>query len=747
MTDNWFIKDIEYQLKSRKRVVIIDPKGQCGFFLPLLEDKGYHVLKTNPDLTERWQTVREELFIRHKAETDLKSEPIVFYVTREQGKLSFLMDYCFTHGCLDLTNPVEWLKKKIFANTGLQIQQDKNLLWVYAKEGMGKDVNWWKSIIQGLQDPIALDDKLLPFLNDPDAFAGKLDKDVRYLFEIRVFADILGQPFMAKPPKTIADEVVKRLLDGLVYNDISPLLLNLYYKWADSEQYRGSLEDYITKYNMDHSTNPWAAHPDHCVSKLDHIAIEQLSANLRDKTYITEKITRVKVRANSQKAKMFVPPWWHDVITLVECDTKLLSNCSNLNKVINFYITKFAKVDRAIRNLYAAFLQEEKIIRPLQEYYENLNHELLQQWFSFTADYKSDQQGYLATVLKSAKVPVAVIVGDGIRYEIADYIASSLEKQFRVDKQIMLADLPSETENNMSALFVGNNEVLSDQSEREKRLTLSSGKNIVYQNLEGLHYGIKADYLILKYGDIDYTGEKLQHGAIKLFEEFERVLKDKIALLLNMGFAEVHLVTDHGFVLTGLLEESDKIDQQIKGKKKVSERNILTSEKQTSDDLIGFERPYGEYKYVYFSKNHRPFKSTGAYGYSHGGFTPQEVIVPKFIFTKEKPATSGLEVRIINKPELVDVLGEYFAIKVQGTAKKSDLFASNRKVQVLLFAGGKTYTSSSIINLDSGQMESLEFSFAGNTEVQAVIIDVSTQEQLDTVIIKQSTARDTGGLM
>jgi len=747
MTDNWFIQDIEYQLKSRKRVVIIDPKGQCGFFMPLLEKKGYHILETNPDLTERWQTVKEELFLRHKAETELKNEPIVFYVTREQGKLSFLMDYCFTHGCLDLTNPVEWLKKKIFANTGLQIQQDKNLLWVYAKEGMGKDVNWWKSIIQGLQDPIALEDKLLPFLNDPDAFAGKLDKDVRYLFEIRVFADILGQPFMVKPPKTIADEVVKRLLDGLVYNDISPLLLNLYYKWADSEQYRGSLEDYITKYNLDHSTNPWAAHPDHCVTKLDHIAIVQLSTNLRDKTYITEKITRVKVRANSQKAKMFVPTWWHDVITLVECDTKTLSNCSNLNKVIDFYITKFAKVDRAIRNLYAAFLQEEKIMRPFQEYYETLNHELLQQWFSYTVDYKSDQKGYLAMVLKSAKTPVAVIVGDGIRYEIADYIASSLVKQFRVDKQIMLADLPSETENNMSALFVGSNEVLSDQSEREKRLTQSTGKNIVYQNLEGLHYGIKADYLILKYGDIDYTGEKLQHGAIKLFEEFERVLKDKIALLLNMGFVEVHLVTDHGFVLTGLLEESDKIDQQIKGKKKVSERYILTSEKQNTDDLIGFERPYCEYKYVYFSKNHRPFKSTGAYGYSHGGFTPQEIIVPKFIFTKEKQATSGLAVTIINKPELSDVLGEYFAIKVQGTAKKSDLFASNRKVQVLLFAGGKTYTSSSIISLDSGQTELLEFSFTGNTEVQAVIIDVSTQEQLDMVIIKQSNARDTGGLL
>jgi hypothetical protein len=536
-------------------------------------------------------------------------------------------------------------------------------------------------------------------------------------------------------------------LDGLVYNDISPLLLNLYYKWADSEQYRPALADYISGYNVDQTANPWAVHPEHCLTKLDNIALTLLSSNLRDKNYVAEKVHKIRIRTNSQKAKIFIPSWWNDVITLVECDTKPLSGCTNLNKVIDFYITRFAKVDRAMRNLYAAFLQDEKIIRPLQEYYENLNHELLQQWFSFTVDYKPDQQGFLANVLKTAKSPVAIIVGDGIRYEIADYIATSLEKQFRVDKQIMLADLPSETENNMSALFVGNSEVLSDQSEREKRLFLSTGKNIVYKNLEGLHYGIKADYLILKYGDIDYTGEKLQHGAIKLFEEFERVLKDKIALLLNMGFAEVHLVTDHGFVLTGLLEESDKIDQQITGKKKVSERYILTTEKQTSDDLIGFERPYGEYKYVYFSKNHRPFKSTGAYGYSHGGFTPQEVIIPKFVFRKDKPATSGLVVKITNKSDLTDVLGEFFAIKIQGTSKASDLFASNRKVQVLLYAGGKTYTTSSIINLDSGQTASLEFSFSGNTEVQAVVIDVSTQEQLDSVVMKKSITRDLGGLM
>ena len=44
---------------------------------------------------------------------------------------------------------------------------------------------------------------------------------------------------------------------------------------------------------------------------------------------------------------------------------------------------------------------------------------------------------------------------------------------------------------------------------------------------------------------------------------YEAVLIDKISLLLNVGYQEVYLITDHAFVLTGLLEEADKIDPNV----------------------------------------------------------------------------------------------------------------------------------------------------------------------------------------
>lgn len=745
MTDKWFLQDIEHQLQLHNRVVILDPKGQCAFLLPLLEGKGYHLIQTDSNLTEHWQAVEEELLYRYEAETQYKEVPVIFYVTREQDKLSFLFDYCFTHGCLDLSNPTEWLKNKLFTYTGLQVNMDSPLLLAAAKLGQGKDLAWWKRILQNLEDPISLEDELLPFLHDPENYLKNKDKEIKRLFEEKVF-ELLGQPYMLKPPKTLATEVANLMFDSLLWNSMTDQLLKLYYKWVDSETYRSSLHQYIAQYKMDASTNVWATNPNHCFSQLDQKALLEITANLRDKAYISEKLIKIKERANSQRVKILIPVWWADIITLLEFDSKPLTACTSFDKVVNFYVLRFAKVDRAIRNLYACFLQDEAIIRPLQEYYENLNHELLQQWFEYAAAYKSDQQGYLVDLFKKAKPGIAVIVGDGVRYEIADYVASALEKQFKVERNTMLADIPSETEHNMTALYVGNDEVFAIHKDREKKMAEMSGKVITYMDMEALHYGIKADYLVLTYKDIDNAGEKFQHGAIKLFSEFEKTLAVNITLLLKMGYREVHLVTDHGFVLTGLLDEADKIDPKVTGKNKVSERFIRTVDKQTNPDWMCFDKKYDDFNYVVVAKNHRPFKSKGVYGFSHGGFTPQELIIPKFVFSKEKDATTGLEIRIGNKAELNDVTGTIFAVKLESSVSKNDLFSSSRRVQILLFANGKQFITSSIYILNAGNSQVVECSFNGNDTVLASVIDADSQEQLDNVTIKKSNARDLGGL-
>ncbi|MBL0081459.1 MAG: hypothetical protein IPP37_03010 [Saprospiraceae bacterium] len=184
-----------------------------------------------------------------KRKPTIRVKPLVFYLTRPQDKLSFLFDYCFTHGCIDLSHPQDWLKRKIFAHASLQVQLDNPMLLTAAKLGIGKDIAWWKKIVQDLEEVINLDEELLPFLNDPEGYLASKDADVRRLFEEKLH-ELLGQPYMSKPAKTLADEVVKRMLESLANNEISETLLVLYYRWADSATYRPSLELYIRNYKL-----------------------------------------------------------------------------------------------------------------------------------------------------------------------------------------------------------------------------------------------------------------------------------------------------------------------------------------------------------------------------------------------------------------------------------------------------------------------------------------------------------------
>ncbi len=185
-------------------------------------------------------------------------------------------------------------------------------------------------------------------------------------------------------------------------------------------------------------------------------------------------------------------------------------------------------VERAIRNIYNNFIQEESIVRPLQEIYESLNYELLEHWFELSNEYQTTQQGYLPQLLKTSKPGVAVIVGDAILYEMAAYVADQLKRKLNITTDAMLADMPSETEHNMSALFLDNGVMKEKHKDREKMLTEKTALDINFAKLDALHYGLKKDFLILTFGDVDKTGESMQLGALKLFNDFENLLIEKI---------------------------------------------------------------------------------------------------------------------------------------------------------------------------------------------------------------------------
>jgi hypothetical protein len=253
--------------------------------------------------------------------------------------------------------------------------------------------------------------------------------------------------------------------------------------------------------------------------------------------------------------------------------------------------------------------------------------------------------------------------------------------------------------------------------------------------------------VILTYKDIDSAGEKLQLGAMKIFSEFEQLLIEKIKLLSKLGFQQIHLVSDHGFVLTGLLDESTKIEPTVVGKKEVNERYIRTSDKQQDSDWLCFEEPYMEYNYIYVSKSDKPFRSKGVYGFSHGGFTPQEIIIPHLVISPKKASAKRLNVTIQNKAALREVTGEYFTVKLSGESSSGgSLFESFRNVTLKAFASNKEITKSGNLSIDAGATTQLELGFSGHSSITLILLDSESSEQLDSVTVNKSTVRDLGGL-
>lgn len=319
-------------------------------------------------------------------------------------------------------------------------------------------------------------------------------------------------------------------------------------------------------------------HPDHCFMELDRLYFKQLSVALENNEYIIGFQQYVDNRTKSKKAEAYKAEWLKDVKVLLDFKNEKLYEINTVSQLANYYQSHFAPLDSAIRHLYVAWLQEEKLLRPYQYRYEQYNKELLDRWFGLADEYKPTQRNFIADKL-SGNGRIAVIVCDGLRLEIAESIADKLKVKGK--KNIAFAELPSVTENGMSSLF-GCAEVEDVAQTRYSNLkTVIPDVEII--QLERLNSGVTANKLVLMFGDIDQVGEKKQLAGLKDINAYEAFVSEKINDLFSMGYGKVYLTADHGFVITGILDEADKIP--------VPDGDIIKSEERfcLANDTLGNE--------------------------------------------------------------------------------------------------------------------------------------------------------------
>ncbi len=699
----WFKEDIEHILAEHRYVVVTDANGEGEFLLKYLSE-GIKQLTITGEYSE--------IEAKYLAESKYADSPVLFYVRKKAVQLTFLQEYVQTGGLLVLDDMEAYIKQKLFEATDKNTHLTKDKLLLAAKLSEGKNKNWWLSVADGITEPLRLEDWLLDFLS---ATRRKMDETVWNVFRSEVYR-LIDKPQTEQPAETMAQEVVNTILQSLADNTIEGLLLEVYYQWADSTEKIDTLRKYADNYALPADINPLKAHPNHPFVALDRKLMLMLSNAMKLHQDITELTKFLKQRTQDRKAKAFKPLWLQSVWLLCTFKVEGLCAISTYQDVATYYRHHFAALDTAMRRIYTDWLNEPATLRPLQEHYTTLNNELLTCWFDIKENYISTQKDIVVNALASDK-RTAVIVCDGLRLEIAEAVVNAItDKNVKIDSKTALSVLPSVTENGMSALF-GCSEPTMNAQTRFNTLK-SIYDDVVIMPMNMLNDGVTAQHLVLNYGDIDEVGEKKQMGALKDITNYEPELR----------------------VLTGLLDEADKEPRPEGNILKIEERFVLTEEPLTTSNLIEKAGRYFNSNYQYYAKTDKPFKTTGRYGYSHGGFTPQECIIPAYELNIESN-DMALRVMISNKKELKAVTGNYFTVKLLAEGCESDLFRNERKVKLLLYAGSKLVIGNLIYSMKPGETVNVEFELAHGID-KVIVVDKDTSEQIDSCAINKSLSRD-----
>ena len=745
MIDTWFKKDLDKIYASRNIVVLVDESTDAAFLLDGIDDS-IQLYKTDGELDE----LKVKYEIEKQADESLK---YLIYTTTPKSDMKFLREYCETNGHIEIKYLEHYIKRKVEQHLNLNINLPKEELISAAKVSIGKDETYWMDIShKGASEIFDLEKELLPFINNPRAFLNKYDKKVQTIFFKKV-NELIGQPYVKKPATTLATEVVNYMLDGLLNNKPHKLLLAVYYHWLDSHEYRKSFNGYLKKYKSIDKSEIFNIHASHPFIDIDKLWLKELGLKINNKAFISSFLPKINQRIKDKAARALDLNFWKYIKVLLEFDELNINQLSSLDECIVFYTRHFHKLDHAIRNLYATFINEKELIEPLQDFYKNLSVLFLDKWFRYIDDYQSNQTGVIQNIIDDNPHKTAIIVGDGVSYEFAQDIIVRVSNEYDLDKDktYLLAGLPSETEHNMSQLYVQTGEVLPKKSDREKYiLNQNKDKDIVFIDLDTVNeLTDKHHYLICSHKDPDKLGETYQQKALKYFDTVAGLFAEKVEQLLQNGYQNVYLLTDHGFVLTGLLNDSDKIEVMFNGPVKINERYILASQPQVIDtDLLWKEKCDDKgFHYIYYAKRLGPFRTPGVYGFSHGGLSPQETIIPYLKWSNNNLQEDLLQVYITNKNELNDVVGMYYAIRLKAEKKADSLFNTERKLILMFFSNSKKINQSDIISIGSGDEIKKEYSFDSYEEIEVRLLDADSKEQLDKVMVKASNARDLGGLM
>jgi hypothetical protein len=741
MLYNWFKSDIKKLFQNSDRVVLIDKEKEYDFLVDELENEQDIKILIVDDFVS-------DLLVKYKIEKEIEGKKVLIHsyiVPSDKDERQYMIQEYAATGDFFKHKLDRYIAEKasLLDSRHRLTANDIILAGKVSMKDEYASFDYWENIKNHGKKAILgkFDDIILDFLCDYDTYLKKLPTGGKELL-YELIGEYIGRiPDIDTEPKVIIKEFTNKIFDNILYKKNETY--SIYRKWLNSVKHRDRLKSFLDNYQVAKDVNAWSINPDHPFKDIDYSCLEDIAKQILNKEEISkEYIDFIKIRIQKKEGMDIAGSnYWEAIYELIKFNGKESHKIEDITDFVESYKSELYKLDKAFRIISEKLLNNKEVKKAFYLLYREKSVPYLKKWFDLFSNYRENQTDFLFREIFSKSEDKAVIIGDALSYEVSQEIVKKIKKyEMEVSNRIISGNYPSTTINNMSALF--GSPISNKRKEREKSLNERLKKNLQVFNLDEIEFNkLDVNLPSVIYGqDIDSISEKNHESALKYYSVFIETVVEKIKLLLDAGYSEVHLTTDHGFVLNFEIDESDKYISPVEGN--IKDRYILSNEKKESiDNYVIKENNTEGYSYAYYPKGIDPIKSTQKYGFSHGGISPQELLLPHIIFKKK--SINELKVYISNKSKLKHIASNNFKIEVE--AEKTDQIEFNTKSRdvIIKIENNKEIVSEEEFTINNG--ETKHFSRSIQLDNYTIMIqDNDSKEILDSVIGKKEELR--GGI-
>lgn len=337
---------------------------------------------------------------------------------------------------------------------------------------------------------------------------------------------------------------------------------------------------------------------------------------------------------------------------------------------------------------------------------------------------------HVAPIIKDGRTKVVVIISDGMRYEVAEELASTIRSENRFDASLsaVLGSLPSYTQLGMASLLpqssleldpeglpvLADGKLTNGTANRDKILQSVKGHAITAAQVLAMpgselrELYTKHQIFYVYHNRIDAAGDEASTERT-VFEAAEETLRELLQLVkkwTNANATNILITADHGFLYQDIpLEQAYYLSESPQGDAvtKTNRRYVLGRSLKPSPSFMTFTSAQaglvGDIDIQIPKSIHRIPQPGAGTRYVHGGASLQEIVVPVITVNKKRKS----DVRHVNvdlMPETDKITTGQLAVKLLQREAVTDKVRP-RQVRLGLYVGDTLISDQPILTFDS----------------------------------------------